>query len=79
MTKAFGSKGVGPGDASGIVVVNDGGARHDDVVEVEFFKDVVEMLDVFDAFVGGVDFGFGGATGGDGLAARRPVNGAVNP
>ena len=79
VTKAFGGEGVSPGDTSGIVVVDDSGAWHEVVMKVHFFEDVVEMLKEFDALVGGVDFSLGGATGGDGLSTRGPVDGAVDP
>ena len=55
VAEAFGSKAVGPGDAGGVVVVDDSGARHDGSMEIEFFEDMIDKLKVFDALVSGSD------------------------
>ena len=79
VAEAFGGHAVGPGDAGGVVVVDDGGPGHVFGVEIEIAEDIVKILEKFDAFVGGIDFCFGGAAGGDGLATRGPVDRAVDP
>ncbi len=71
---------VGPCDTgSGVVVVNGSRGRHIGVEKVEFFEDVSEVGKKFDAFVCGIDFGFSGAAGSNGLATRGPVDGFVHP
>ena len=71
--ETFGRHTVGPVDAGGIIVIDIGGAGHSDRKNVKIFKDVMEVLELFvDAFVRGVDFGFGGAASSNGLAFGRP-------
>lgn len=68
MTETFGRHAVSPVNACGIVIIYVCGGGHGDSENVKVFKYVVKVLELFDAFVGGVYFGFCRAASGDGLA-----------
>ena len=79
MAKTLGSHVGGPQDTSVVVIIDSGGTRAECVEEVEVGKDKADVKNAFAAFIGSVDFSLGGATGGDGLSLRLPVEWAIEP
>ena len=62
-----------------IIVVYGSGVGAKGGEKTEIFKDVSEVKDVFGAFIGGVNFRFGGAACCDSLTFGYPMERAVEP
>ena len=79
VTETFGSNVGGPKNACTVVIVDNGCGGTESGQKVHIFKDVADVENVFGAFVGGINFCFGGASGCDCLSFRSPVKGAIEP
>ena len=79
VAKAFSGLRMGPRDTSAVVVVQGCGGGHKCGFEVEVVKNMGEVEEGLDTFVGGIYFGLGGRSGRDGLALGLPVDWAIEP
>lgn len=79
ITKAFGGHVIRPLYGGRVIVFNGDGTICEHVQEVEVLQDICDVLNCFGTFVDGVDFSFGGTTGGDGLAFGLPVERTTKP
>ena len=79
VAKAFRALGVGPVDTGFVVVEKGNSGGHEDIFEVKVGEDMGDVEKGFDAFIGSIDLGFGGAASGDGLTLGFPVDRASHP